>query len=58
MKAITTLSLASLALLFALATAFADGNGGPQGGGPGNSGNGDKNSCVEGPPPGPDPSCG
>ena len=28
------------------------GNGGPQGGGPGNSGNGDKNSPVEGPPSG------
>ncbi len=30
------------------------GNGGPQGGGPGNSGPGDKNSPVEGPPPGKD----
>jgi hypothetical protein len=30
------------------------GNGGPQGGGPGNSGNGDKNSPVEGPPSGKD----
>lgn len=32
-------------------------NGGNQGGGPGNSGNGDKASCEEGPPPGEDPSC-
>jgi len=30
------------------------GNGGPQGGGPGNSGNGDKKSPVEGPPSGTD----
>jgi hypothetical protein len=29
--------------------------GGPQGGGPGNSGRGDKASPVQGPPPGKDP---
>ena len=29
--------------------------GGPQGGGPGNSGNGDKKSPMQGPPPGRDP---
>ena len=44
-----------LMLLFCVSLATAGNNGGPQGGGPGNSGQGDKHSCVEGPPPGFDP---
>jgi hypothetical protein len=42
-------------MAFAAVTFAADNNGGPQGGGPGNSGPADQHSCVEGPPPGPDP---
>jgi len=47
--------LALIATLFTLSFALAAHHGGNNaGGGPGNSGPGDKNSCVEGPPPGPD----
>ncbi len=49
------LTLAALATLFAISFAWATNNGGNQGGGPGNSGPGDKHSCVEGPPDGKDP---
>lgn len=47
--------LSIVILLFTVSLATAGNNGGPQGGGPGNSGNGDKSSCVEGPPDGFDP---